>query len=111
MVSQKDGVLAVLGTSAAIAGFVLVFFGLTLSTLERYDAETPETVVRRYKWLATCTATAFLFGIGSVALCVWWLAGDQQSALYGWSVALLLIQLALLVGCASWLVAVIVWGT
>jgi hypothetical protein len=109
MVDRKDVVLAVLGASSAIAGFVLVFFGLTLGILQSYDAETPSSVVRKYKVTATASAGAFLSGMASVALSLWWLGGTQAGALYWSAIATMVLQLALLVGLASWVLVTFVW--
>jgi uncharacterized membrane protein len=49
MVEHKEVVLAFLGASAALAGLLLVFFGLVITTFQGFDSTTPNTVLTPYR--------------------------------------------------------------
>ena len=109
MVEDKDVVLALVGASAGLAGFALVFLGLVTSTLQSFDSETPTEVLTSYKVLASAVGLAFLAGVATVLLDVWWLAGTHPTLLYHLSVLFFAAQLALLVAAAVWALIVLVW--
>lgn len=100
---------AVLSASSALAGLVLVFLGLIVNTLRSYQSDTPGAVTRGYRILASVIAAAFISGITSVSLCVWWLAGDQDAYLRGPAVGAFVAQLVLLIVSAVSVLAVFVW--
>lgn len=108
-VENQDVVQAVLNASSALAGFVLVFLGLIVNTLQSYDSGTPEAVTKGYRLLATMAGGAFLFGVMALSLCMWWLAGYQDSAVRWLAVGALVTQLVLLVVSAVAVLVVFVW--
>jgi hypothetical protein len=82
VVADKDVILAFLGASAGLAGLSLVFFGLVISSLQGFDAETPRQVLRPLRILATSIAVSFGIAIVCMFDCTWWLAWRQSHNLY-----------------------------
>ena len=109
MVEDKDVVLALVGASAGLAGFALVFLGLVTNTLESFDSDTPTEVLTGYKVLASAVGLAFLAGVATAVLGVWWLVGSHPTPLYHLSVLVFAAQLALLVSAAVWTLVMLVW--
>ena len=108
-VENKDIVQAVLNASSALAGFLLVFLGLLLNTLQSYGSGTPGAVTKGYRILATMAGAAFLVGILALSFCMWWLAVSQDSTVRWLAVGSLVTQLVLLVGSAVAVLIVFVW--
>src|SRR6266542_969560 len=95
MVASKDVVIAVLGASAALAGFVLVFLGVVITGLSSFPPETVRLVRRRYLRMAGIAVAAFLLSLVTVALGIVWLAYGQSGAVYHWTIWLFFAQLGL----------------
>jgi len=51
LIVEKDVVLAILGSSAALAGFVLVFLGVIIASYQSYSGAVPEQVVGPFRTL------------------------------------------------------------
>lgn len=101
MIDTKDVVLAILGASTALAGFVLVFLGIVLTTFQAYSGAVPAEVKRPYRSTAVVLFTTFCVSLGTIAVCMGWaLAGGD--AFYRVSIALFLLQLVALLGSAAW---------
>ncbi|TML00489.1 MAG: hypothetical protein E6G40_05895 [Actinobacteria bacterium] len=107
-VGSKDVVIAALGASAALAGFVLVFLGVVLTGLSSFPPETVRLVRRRYLRMAAISVAAFLISLMTVALGVVWLAYGQSSGVYHLMIWLFFVQLGLVfvVGVVTTLQAV-----
>jgi len=107
-VASKDVVIAALGASAALAGFVLVFLGVVITGLSSFPPETVRLVRRRYLRMAGISVAAFLLSLVTVALGIVWLAYGQSGAVYHWTIWLFIAQLALVfvVGVVTTLQAV-----
>ncbi len=107
-VASKDVVIAALGASAALAGFVLVFLGVVITGLSSFPPETVRLVRRRYLRMAGISVAAFLLSLVTVALGIVWLAYGQSGAVYHWTIWLFFAQLALVfvVGVVTTLQAV-----
>src|SRR4051794_32940853 len=108
-VTDQDVVLAVLGAAGGAAGFLLVFLGLSVSTIQSYDTETSNKVLLADRILATLIGGAFLCGLAAVATATAWLAGDQGHAWYTATLVVFVIQLALLLVSALWVWGKFVW--
>jgi hypothetical protein len=109
LIEPKDVVLAILGASAALAGFVLVFLGVMIASYQSYGGNVPAQVVRPYR-----TTSALLFGIFgyslvTVAVCLVWLALGGPSALYGWTIGLFLVQLVAVFLAAGRATRMVLW--
>ncbi len=101
-VEHKDVVLGLLGAASAMAALVLVFLGFIVGALQPFDALTSKTVLRPYQVVASGLVGAFLLGIASVTMEVWWLANSQSTIAYRGSVLTFVFQLVLLVAVAVW---------
>ena len=108
-IDPKEVVLATLGASAGLAGFVLVFLGIIITSYESFSGSTPEQVVRPYKATGAILLVTFAFSLGIVGLCLIWLALGGPSALYGWTVVLFLLQLVLVFLAAGWSTRMVLW--
>ena len=81
--SQKDVVLAILGSAAALAGLVLVFLGVVIAAYQAFPSNTTSQIPARYRTAATWTLAVFAFSLVTVALALaWLLAGGKNTALY-----------------------------
>lgn len=78
----KDVVVATLGASAALAGLVLVFLGMTVTTYQSFAADDPPSVKAGYKWSIIGAVVVFAIALGSVALGLIWLAAPGGTTLY-----------------------------
>lgn len=101
-VEHKDVVLGLLGAASAMAALVLVFLGFIVGALQPFGALTSSNVLRPYQVAASGLVGAFLLGVSSVAMAVWWLAGSQSSLAYRGTVLTFVIQLVVLVAVALW---------
>ena len=109
MIEHKDVVLAILGVSGALSGFLLVFLGVMIASYQSYGGNVPAPVVRPFR-----TTGAFLFGtfgysLVSVATCLAWLAFGGPAALYGWTVGLFAVQLVAVFLAAGWTTRMALW--
>ena len=93
--TNEDVVIAVIGVSAALAGFNLVFLGVGITAYQAFPPETARLVRGPYQRIAGLSLAAFLISLATVAIGVWWLAGRQASWAYGAVVALSPVQLIL----------------
>ena len=109
MIEPKDIVIAILGASAALGGFVLVFLGLVISSYQSYEGGVPDQVVRPYRISGTALLGAFGLSLITVAVSLLWLINGGQVALYDWSIALFAIQLAVVFGAAVWSTRMVLW--
>jgi hypothetical protein len=109
VIEPRDVVLAILGASAGLAGFVLVFLGIIITSYESYSGGTPEQVVRPYRSTGAVLLVSFAFSLSIVALCLIWLALGGPSAIYGWTVVLFLLQLAVVLVAAGWSTRMVLW--
>ena len=79
-------VLALLGTSAGLAGLSLVFLGLVVTTYQSFDGATPAPVLERYRRVVAFVLAVFVVGAVSVLLQVAWFADrrkERQALLRG----------------------------
>src|SRR5205814_715630 len=63
MIEPKDVVIAILGASAALAGFVLVFLGIVIAAYQSYSGGVPAPVVHPFRTAGTSL-------LGTFALCL-----------------------------------------
>jgi hypothetical protein len=109
VIEPRDVVLAILGASAGLGGFVLVFLGIIITSYESYSGGTPEPVVRPYRATGVVLLASFAFSLSIVALCLIWLALGGPASIYGWTVVLFLFQLALVFLAAAWSARMVLW--
>jgi hypothetical protein len=92
---HKDVVIAMLGAAAALAGFVLVFLGVVITSFLSFPPETAGVVRRKFQLTAATALVTFLVCLVTVALGVVWLATSSAHGLYGWMIGLFFAALAL----------------
>jgi hypothetical protein len=109
VVEPRDVVLAVLGASAALAGFVLVFLGVVIASYQSYAGGVPEPVIKPYRLAGGALFGAFGLSLVTVTVCLVWLVLGGSATLYGWAVGLFLAQLAALVVAAGWTTHMVLW--
>lgn len=102
-------VLAILGASAALAGFVLVFLGVIIASYQAYSGGVPEQVVEPYRTTGTALLGTFGFSLATVAVCLIWLIDGGSPGLYGWTIGLFAIQLVAVFGSAAWATRMVLW--
>jgi hypothetical protein len=109
LIGTKDVVIAILGSAAALAGFVLVFLGIIIASYQSYPGGVPELVVRPYRIAGISLLVAFALGLITVAISLLWLVTGGPGALYGWSIALFAILLASVFVAAWWATRMVLW--
>jgi uncharacterized membrane protein len=102
VIEPKDVVLAILGASAALAGFVLVFLGVMIAAYQSFGGNVPAPVVRPYRTAGGVLFGAFGYSLVTVAACLGWLALGGPSSLYGWMIGLFVLQLLAVFLAAGW---------
>jgi hypothetical protein len=91
----KDVVLAIFGAAAGVAGLVLVFLGVVLSTAGSYPGDTPEAVRRPFRRAAWATTFVFALSLATVGLSLGWLAAGPVVELYYATISLFSLLLVL----------------
>lgn len=100
MIETKDVVLAMLGASAALAGFVLVFLGVVIASYQSYSGPVPEQVVQPYRRLGAILLAMFGLSLVAVLACLAWLVGGGPEAAYGLVVAVFVVEVLAVFGVA-----------
>lgn len=95
-------VVAILGSSAALAGFVLVFLGIIIASYQSYAGSVPDQVVRPYRVTGSVLLGAFALCLITVALSLGWLVNGGSPGLYGWTIGLFALQLVAVFASAAW---------
>ena len=109
MIEPKDIVVAILGSSAALAGFVLVFLGVVIASYQSYSGGIPEEVVRPYRTSGAVLLGAFGLGLITVAISLLWLINGGSTALYDWAIGLFTVQLVVVFASAAWTTRTVLW--
>src|SRR5205807_3261213 len=109
LIEPKDVVVAILGASAALAGFVLVFLGVIIASYESYTGSVPEHVVQPYRTTGSALLGTFGFSLVTVAFCLLWLINGGSPSLYGWTIGLFAVQLVAVFGSAAWATRMVLW--
>jgi hypothetical protein len=109
LIEPKDVVIAILGSAAALAGFVLVFLGIIIASYQSYPGEVPAPVVRPYRIAGMALLVAFALGLVTVALSLLWLVNGGSAALYGLAIALFALLLVACFGAAVWATRMVLW--
>jgi hypothetical protein len=106
---EKDVVLAVLGASAALAGFVLVFLGIIIASYESYSGGVPEQVVEPYRTIGGILLATFALCLFAVLVCLAWLVGGGPDEAYGVTVGLFVGEILAVFGAALWATRIVLW--
>jgi hypothetical protein len=78
----KDVMISVFGASAGVAGLVLVFVGVLITTVGMYPGGTSKSALRPYRVGAWAAIAAFGVSLITVALSLLWLAVNDSQVLY-----------------------------
>jgi hypothetical protein len=78
----QDVMISVFGASAGVAGLVLVFVGLLITTIGTYPGGTSKVALRPYRVGAWAATAVFGASLASVALSLAWLALSDTHWLY-----------------------------
>jgi len=109
LIEAKDVVIAILGSAAGLAGFVLVFLGIIISSYQAYPGEVPAAVVRPYRIAGTALLAAFALGLVTVALSLLWLMNGASPTIYAWTVSLFAALLIASFAAAAWTTRMVLW--
>jgi hypothetical protein len=97
----KEVVVGVLGAAAGVAGLVLVFVGVLLTTIASYPGATSAAALRPYRSGAWAGLVVFVAAVATVALAIVWLAILDAHWLYVLILALFAAVLVVLVALAA----------
>jgi uncharacterized membrane protein len=109
MIEPRDVVLAILGASAALAGFVLVFLGVIIASYQSYSGGVPEQVLEPYRTVGGILLAAFGLCLLGVFVCLMWLVGGGPVEAYGVAVGLFVAELIAVFGAAVWATRMVLW--
>lgn len=108
--ARVDVVQAVLGVSAALAGFTLVLLGLLVTTLQSFGGSTPKSVLERYRRVVEVVGLAFGAGLMATALGAAWLVeGGSNRGIYAATLSATTLQLVTLGVATVWVLRRLVW--
>jgi uncharacterized membrane protein len=110
MVRHQDVVIAVLGAAAGLAGLVLVFLGIVITTFQSYNTEDSATVLPGFRRDAKVTLGSFAFGLVSVGSSTAWLLTRNNQGLYIAAIATFGVQLLLLLVAAGLVTKRVLWS-
>ena len=108
MSSDRAVVTAVFGAATGLAGLLLVFLGIAVSTFQSYSASVPAAAVAPYQRAARGILAAFLLGLCTAALGLAWLLSPDR-ALRNAVVVLFCIQLAAVAVSAISVARLVLW--
>jgi hypothetical protein len=109
MVEPKDVVIAILGSSAGLGGFVLVFLGVIIASYQSFPGAVPAEVVQPYRTAGGILLATFALCLLSVGVCLLWLAGGGPAGGYGLTIGLFLVQLVVVFAAAVWVTRMVLW--
>ncbi|HXN79026.1 MAG TPA: hypothetical protein VN965_09675 [Candidatus Dormibacteraeota bacterium] len=109
MIVEKDVVLAILGASAALAGFVLVFLGIVIASYQSYSGAVPEQVVEPFRILGGVLLGTFGLCLLAVFVSLMWLVGGGPDEAYGVTVGLFVAELVAVFAAAVWATRMVLW--
>ena len=79
---MREVVIAVVGASAAIAGFVLVFLGILVTSYQSLLGKVSDRTLGRFKNTAIASMVVFGLGLTSLTLGASWLVADGGRCFY-----------------------------
>jgi cell division protein FtsW (lipid II flippase) len=106
--TDRDVVTALFGAATGLAGLLLVFLGITISTFQSYSAAVPAAAVAPYRRAARGILAAFLVGLGTAVICLVWLLSPHRG-LRDAAVVLFFVQLAAVAVSAVSVARLILW--
>ena len=109
MVEPKDVVIAILGASAGLGGFVLVFLGIVITSYQSYGGDVADQVLRPYRLSGSALLGAFALCLITVALSLIWLINGGSIGVYDLTITLFGSELVAVFGSAVWAVRTVLW--
>ncbi len=109
MIEPKDVVIAILGSSAGLGGFVLVFLGVIIASYQSFQGTVPAEVVQPYRTAGGILLATFGLCLVSVVVCLAWLAGGGPADTYGVTVAQFVVLLVAVFAAALWVTRMVLW--
>jgi hypothetical protein len=109
VIVEKDVVLAILGASAALAGFVLVFLGIIIASYQSYAGAVSELVVEPYRKIGAILLAQFAVCLVAVLACLVWLVGAGPDWAYGATVGLFAVEVIAVFAAAVWATRMVLW--
>jgi len=79
---MREVVVAVVGASAAIAGFVLVFLGILVTSYQSLIGRVSDATLGRFKRTAVASLIVFGLGLASLTVGMSWLVADGGHYFY-----------------------------
>jgi uncharacterized membrane protein len=109
LIVEKDVVLGILGASAALAGFVLVFLGIIIASYQSYSGAVPDQVVKPYRTLGGVLLGTFGLCLFVVLVSLVWLVGGGPDEAYGLTAVLFVAELVAVLAAAVWATRMVLW--
>jgi hypothetical protein len=109
MTAHQAVIVTVLGAAAGLAGLVLVFLGIVVTTYQSFPGDTPGKVVSGFRSAAMLTLGTFVLGITCVALATAWLLTRNNEYVYQAALAAFAAQLLLLLVAAGVVTRRVLW--
>lgn len=108
MPSDRDVITAVFGASSGLAGLLLVFLGIVVSTFQSYSAAVPAAATAPYRRAGRVIVAGFLVGLAATTVSLIWLL-SPSGGLYDTAVILFCIQLGALAVAAVGVARIVLW--
>lgn len=109
MVEPKDVIIAILGASAALGGFTLVFLGIVITSYESYSGGVADQVLRPFRLTGSVLLGAFALCLITVALSLLWLINGGSVGLYDVTIAIFAVELVAVFGGAVVATRMVLW--
>jgi hypothetical protein len=106
--SDRDVITAVFGASSGLAGLLLVFLGIVVSTFQSYSAAVPAAATAPYRRAGRVIVAGFLVGLAATTVSLIWLL-SHSGGLYDTAVILFCIQLGALAVAAVGVARIVLW--
>jgi hypothetical protein len=103
--TSKDTVVAIVGASAALAGLVLVFMGILVTSFQSLLGNVRETTLDRFKTATWMSLAVFALALASMVLGVTWLVADGGHSFYLVIVVAFFVQVGALAVVAAYVTA------
>ena len=108
--AHKDVIITVLGAAGALAGLVLVFLGIVVTTFQSYPGDIDNDIRKGFRQDSVLTLIPFVLGITCVCLsAVWLLLSTNNEAVYVAAVVVFFAQLASLLLAAGLVTRRVLW--
>jgi hypothetical protein len=108
--AHGDVIITVLGAAAALAGLVLVFLGIVVTTFQSYPGNIDDTLRRGFRQDSILTLIPFALGVVCVCLsAAWLLLSKNNESLYIAAIVTFFLQLGSLLLAAGLVTRRVLW--